>query len=95
MTPKPINHPLPKPDELGPEVPVAPTPTPSPSKPFPVTDSLRERFHLGLTDTQLGEFIDTLVDSSCNNMFTKLYDSFQVTFIDLVLQQRNLVTHLT
>ncbi|KAH6578932.1 hypothetical protein BASA60_003469 [Batrachochytrium salamandrivorans] len=48
-----------------------------PGAKYPVTDALRERFQLSMTETQIGEFVDKLIDSSCNNMFTKLYDSFQ------------------
>jgi phosphatidylinositol kinase/protein kinase (PI-3 family) len=43
-----------------------------------VTEALRERFQLSLTDAQISEFVDRLIDSSCNSMFTRLYDSFQV-----------------
>ncbi|KAI8921573.1 hypothetical protein BC831DRAFT_476559 [Entophlyctis helioformis] len=43
----------------------------------PVTDALRDRFGLAMTETQVSDFIDRLIESSCNNMFTKLYDSFQ------------------
>ena len=45
---------------------------------YPVTTALRERFVLALTETQLDSYVDGLVASSCNNVFTKLYDSFQV-----------------
>lgn len=45
--------------------------------PYPVTSALRERFQLGMTEIQVEEQVDRLIDSSCNNMFTKLYDSFQ------------------
>jgi phosphatidylinositol kinase/protein kinase (PI-3 family) len=41
------------------------------------TQSLRERMQLGLTDDQCCDFVDGLIDSSCNNTFTALYDSFQ------------------
>lgn len=45
----------------------------------PVTQALRDRMQLGLTDDQCSDFVDGLVDSSCNNTFTALYDSFQVS----------------
>lgn len=44
---------------------------------FPVSAALRERFQCGLTEAQVGEFIDKLVESSCGNIFTRLYDTFQ------------------
>ncbi|KAI8812580.1 kinase-like domain-containing protein [Cladochytrium replicatum] len=43
----------------------------------PVSAALRERFQLSLTDQQVNDLVDRLVYSSSNNMFTKLYDSFQ------------------
>ncbi|KXN66589.1 kinase-like protein, partial [Conidiobolus coronatus NRRL 28638] len=39
--------------------------------------ALRDRFGLNLIDSQLEEFIDGLVLSSCGNVFTRLYDTFQ------------------
>jgi len=45
---------------------------------YPVSAALRDRFHMPLTEPQIGNMIDRLIDSSCNNVFTKLYDSFQV-----------------
>jgi phosphatidylinositol 4-kinase len=39
--------------------------------------ALRDRFQLSLTGTQLEDFIEKLVLSSCCNVFTRLYDSFQ------------------
>ncbi|KAI8809253.1 kinase-like domain-containing protein [Cladochytrium replicatum] len=44
---------------------------------YPVSAALRERFQLSLTDQQVKDLVDRLVYSSSNNMFTKLYDSFQ------------------
>ena len=38
-------------------------------------DALRVRFQLGLASVD--EFVDTLIASSANNVFTRLYDSFQ------------------
>ncbi|KAJ2995077.1 Phosphatidylinositol 4-kinase pik1alpha (PI4-kinase)(PtdIns-4-kinase), partial [Globomyces sp. JEL0801] len=61
-------------------IPVAPPPTSdtgSMASRYPVTHALRERFQLVLTDDAFCEHIDRLIESSCNNMFTKLYDSFQ------------------
>ncbi|KAJ8331741.1 hypothetical protein BDV3_000949 [Batrachochytrium dendrobatidis] len=48
-----------------------------PNTKYPVSEALRDRFQLVMTEAQVGEFVDRLIDSSCNNMFTKLYDSFQ------------------
>ena len=45
---------------------------------FPVTQALRDRLQISLTDDAISEFIDRLIDSSCNNTFTSLYDKFQV-----------------
>ncbi|KAL2917820.1 Phosphatidylinositol 4-kinase pik1alpha (PI4-kinase)(PtdIns-4-kinase) [Polyrhizophydium stewartii] len=44
---------------------------------YPVTEALRERFQLSMTEAQVCDLVDRLIDSSCNNIFTKLYDSFQ------------------
>jgi phosphatidylinositol kinase/protein kinase (PI-3 family) len=38
---------------------------------------LRERFQLGLTESQLSDMVDRMVASSSCNMFTRLYDTFQ------------------
>ncbi|KAI8882186.1 kinase-like protein [Backusella circina FSU 941] len=38
---------------------------------------LRDRFQLHLTEPQAEEFVDKLIMSSCCNVFTKLYDTFQ------------------
>ncbi|KAJ3090212.1 Phosphatidylinositol 4-kinase pik1alpha (PI4-kinase)(PtdIns-4-kinase) [Quaeritorhiza haematococci] len=43
----------------------------------PVSAALRERFHTSLTEQQVSDYVDRLIDSSANNMFTRLYDSFQ------------------
>jgi phosphatidylinositol 4-kinase B len=45
---------------------------------YNATQSLRDRFHLQMTDDAFCEYVDELIDSSCNNVFTKLYDTFQV-----------------
>lgn len=39
--------------------------------------ALRDRFQLHLSDAQISEFVDRLVESSCGNIFTRLYDTFQ------------------
>ena len=39
--------------------------------------SLKERFHLNLTEEQLHLLVDSMVDSSMNSLTTKLYDGFQ------------------
>jgi phosphatidylinositol 4-kinase len=49
----------------------------APSVPYPATSALRDRFQLGMSEAQVCDFVDQLIDSSCNNVFTKLYDSFQ------------------
>lgn len=46
---------------------------------YPVSAALRDRFHMSMTEPQINELMDRLIDSSCNNVFTSLYDSFQVT----------------
>lgn len=38
---------------------------------------LRDRFHLQLTEPQAEEFVDKMIMSSCCNVFTRLYDSYQ------------------
>ncbi|KAJ3123027.1 Phosphatidylinositol 4-kinase pik1alpha (PI4-kinase)(PtdIns-4-kinase) [Nowakowskiella sp. JEL0407] len=43
----------------------------------PVTAALKERFFLGLSDSQLCDMVDKLIESSGGNIFTRLYDSFQ------------------
>jgi phosphatidylinositol 4-kinase len=58
---------------------------------YNVTQSLRERFHSSMTDDAFCELIDELIDSSCNNVFTKLYDTFQVMFTYAVLCKWNTV----
>lgn len=45
---------------------------------YPVTAALRERFHLSLTEMQIGTLVDQLIDRSCGSAYTRLYDSFQV-----------------
>lgn len=54
------------------------TSNPPPSNVKSSSSALRDRMQLGLTDTQVHEFIRTLAHSSANNNFTKLYDTFQV-----------------
>lgn len=44
----------------------------------PVTQALRDRLHLRLTDDACSDLIDSIINSSCTNTFTALYDSFQV-----------------
>lgn len=41
------------------------------------TQLLRDRFQLHLTEPQVEEFVDRLIMSSCCNVFTRLYDTFQ------------------
>ena len=44
---------------------------------LPVSALLRSRFLPNLSESQLDEAVHGLIDSSCNNVFTKLYDTFQ------------------
>ncbi|KAJ3389628.1 Phosphatidylinositol 4-kinase pik1alpha (PI4-kinase)(PtdIns-4-kinase) [Entophlyctis sp. JEL0112] len=44
---------------------------------LPVSMKLKERFSLGMTDSQVKDFVDSLVDSSINSIMTRLYDAFQ------------------
>ena len=39
--------------------------------------SLRERFHMNLTEDQLQQHTDSLVEASMHSITTKLYDGFQ------------------
>lgn len=39
--------------------------------------SLRDRFHLSLTEEQLQLMVDSMVESSMHSLTTKLYDGFQ------------------
>ena len=38
---------------------------------------MRERFHLNLTEEQLSELIDRMVETSMNSITTKIYDGYQ------------------
>ncbi len=49
----------------------------APHVPYPVSAAFRERFQLALPDPQVHALVERLVESSCNNIFTRLYDSFQ------------------
>ncbi|KAI9474221.1 MAG: kinase-like domain-containing protein [Benjaminiella poitrasii] len=42
-----------------------------------VLASLRDRFQLHLTEKQVEAFVDRLIMSSCCNVFTRLYDTYQ------------------
>ncbi|TPX56579.1 1-phosphatidylinositol 4-kinase [Powellomyces hirtus] len=44
---------------------------------YPVAAALRERFHLALKETQVGDLVNSLVDRSCGSAYTRMYDSFQ------------------
>ncbi|KAJ3138469.1 Phosphatidylinositol 4-kinase pik1alpha (PI4-kinase)(PtdIns-4-kinase) [Physocladia obscura] len=44
---------------------------------LPVSMKLKERFSLGMTEAQVKDFVDSLVDSSINSIMTRLYDAFQ------------------
>lgn len=39
--------------------------------------SLRERFHMNLTEEQLQQHVDSLVEASMHSLTTKIYDNFQ------------------
>lgn len=39
--------------------------------------SMRERFHLNLTEEQLGKLIDGMIETSMNSLTTKIYDGYQ------------------
>ncbi|KAK9717510.1 Phosphatidylinositol 4-kinase pik1alpha (PI4-kinase)(PtdIns-4-kinase) [Basidiobolus ranarum] len=39
--------------------------------------ALRDRFQLSLTEAQVDEYLEKLIISSCCNVFTRLYDTFQ------------------
>lgn len=39
--------------------------------------ALRERFHMSLTEDQLHELVDSMVEGSMRSWTTKLYDGFQ------------------
>ena len=39
--------------------------------------SLRERFHMNMTEDQLQQHVDSLVEASMHSLTTKLYDGFQ------------------
>lgn len=53
---------------------VVPPPTTSTGSIFA---SLKERFHEGLIDKEVEALVDRLVAAAHNNIFTRLYDSFQ------------------
>ena len=59
--------------------------TKSPTKSISVSSGVSDRLQLGLTDSQVPKFINNLVQSSINNNFTKLYDTFQVSILFLIL----------
>jgi phosphatidylinositol kinase/protein kinase (PI-3 family) len=61
------------PKPLPPGVPVPPPSISTGS----VLPQLKERFHEGLLDKETVELVDRLVTASHNNIFTRLYDSFQ------------------
>ena len=39
--------------------------------------SMRERFHMSLTEEQLNLLVNEMIDSSVQSLTTKLYDRFQ------------------
>jgi len=44
---------------------------------LPVSAALRDRFFPSLSEPQVDDALDGLIDNSCNNIFSRLYDSFQ------------------
>jgi phosphatidylinositol kinase/protein kinase (PI-3 family) len=38
---------------------------------------MKSRFHMNLTEEQLHNLVDTMVEQSINSLTTKLYDGFQ------------------
>ncbi|KAJ3159163.1 Phosphatidylinositol 4-kinase pik1alpha (PI4-kinase)(PtdIns-4-kinase) [Geranomyces michiganensis] len=59
-------------------LPVKTTTTPSATAGrYPVAAALRERFHLALNETQVGDLVDSLIDRSCGSAYTRFYDTFQ------------------
>ncbi|KAJ2659998.1 Phosphatidylinositol 4-kinase pik1alpha (PI4-kinase)(PtdIns-4-kinase) [Coemansia sp. RSA 1200] len=40
-------------------------------------NTLRDRFHLALSEQQIEELVDSMLISSCDNMTTRMYDAFQ------------------
>lgn len=44
---------------------------------YPVTETLKSRFCINMPETQLQEFVNSLIDKSCNSAYTKMYDNFQ------------------
>ncbi|XP_015791839.1 phosphatidylinositol 4-kinase beta [Tetranychus urticae] len=39
--------------------------------------SLKDRFHIGMTEEQLQQYVENMVESSINSLTTKIYDGFQ------------------
>ncbi|KAJ3188049.1 Phosphatidylinositol 4-kinase pik1alpha (PI4-kinase)(PtdIns-4-kinase), partial [Irineochytrium annulatum] len=62
---------------------------------LPVSARLRERFKLGLTEFQIGEMVDRLIDQSLNSVFSKLYDYFQLYANGICIRIHNLHTQLS
>ncbi|TPX30520.1 hypothetical protein SmJEL517_g05931 [Synchytrium microbalum] len=56
---------------------------------YPVTNALRERFQMQLSEAQAAEFVDRMVDSSANNVFTRLYDTFQEITLPSIEKHRH------
>lgn len=46
-------------------------------KGFSAVRGMKDRFHLNLTEEQLQELVENMVESSLNSLTTKLYDGFQ------------------
>lgn len=54
---------------------------------------LRDRFQLHLTDPQVEMFVDKLIMSSCCNVFTRLYDTYQYYSQVKKKKEKKLCTH--
>lgn len=51
--------------------------------------AMRERFHLNLTEEQLSELIDGMVENSMNSITTKIYDGYQYITNGILWRHRN------
>lgn len=45
--------------------------------------SLKERFHMNMTEEQLEQHVDSMVEESISSVTTKLYDAFQYLTNDI------------
>ena len=47
------------------------------SNPASILQSLKERFHISMTEDRLQQHVDKLVATSINSLTTKIYDNYQ------------------